>query len=352
MTSKQPETQQEGEALIGKLLRMGVMGVATAGVGSALGHSLDGAIPTTGPVDVTGLHGGQIDTGSVMHHGPSEGGELLDRPSAGYMAHSSAGNGLEIQQGHDVSTIARDMDKAGTFTVGDHQIAVLDYMPGGDLLQMAGGSVNPGQMMMSLAQHGLQQQMEQGGSDGSVAMIDGARMPGVGTGGIASPDGFAASDQGGGAVQGGRHVPAESGEHVDGGGIADGQHAIAGITAAGRPRKLDAHGNHIPDADENARDMETLGLQHRMDLDTAVETSDQQRVHTELHAHGRTLEIDTDFEATARSNSEERAEAAEHVEEMIHAPSGEMEHSRPDMHFRSRVQAHLDAAAHDDGMSM
>ena len=93
-------------------------------------------------------------------------------------------------------------------------------------------------------------------------------------------------------------------------------------------------------------------LRHRLDLDTAIETSDQSRVTTEIHAHGRTLTIDTEFEARAQDNSEERAEAEDHVHEASRAATEETENSAPDMHFRSKVQAHLDAASRDDGMAI
>ena len=76
MTSKQPESG----TIPGNLARMGIMGVTTAGVGSTVAHGLDGAFPDVDGVDVTGLHGGSIDSGSVLHPGPLEGGEALDRP--------------------------------------------------------------------------------------------------------------------------------------------------------------------------------------------------------------------------------------------------------------------------------
>lgn len=312
MTARQPNP----EPLLGKLARMGVVGITTAGVGSTFAHGLDGAFPDAGPIDVTGLHGAQIDSGSIMHHGPADGGDLLDRPSAGYMAHSSSTNGIELQHDGEVTTIARHMDKAGTFNVDGNEISVLDYIPGGDMVQMAAGNIDPSQIMMTIAQHGIQNQMSH----------DTVGTPGRTRTEVGAADVAESND--------GSSINAEEGR----------------VDRIGR--KVDADGQHIPDADENARDMEALALQHRIDLDTAVETSDQYRVHTEIHAHGRTLVIDTDFEATAKDNSFERAEAAEHVEEVAHAPVGEMEHSRPDMHFRSKVQAHLDAAAQDEGMSI
>lgn len=327
MTS-QPETQSE--SLVAKLARMGITSVATAGVGSTMATGLDGAFPGADPVDVTGMHGTQIDSGSVMHHGPAAGGELLDRPSAGYMAHASTTNGVEVEHGLDVSTIARDIDKAGTFSAGGHDISVLDYMPGGDVVQMAAGNVNPSQLAMMALSHGMSREMN-ADDGGSLSMVDG-KNEGV-TGSQTGSDGMRA----------------------DGNGVADqrgGAMDQAGSAGDAPRQRFDANGVRIPDADENARDMEALAIAHRLDLDTAVETSDQQTVRSEIHAHGRTLEIETNFEATAPDNAEERAEASEHVEDVVHSAVNEMEHTRPDMRFRSKVMAHLDAASKDEGMTI
>jgi hypothetical protein len=317
--------------MMGRAARMAIMGVASAGTGSTLAHGVDGVLPGSEPVDVTGLSGSHIDSGSVMHHGPVDGGMQIDRPSTGYLAESSVSHGVEMEKGLDVSTIARDVDKAGSMTIDGQTYSVLDYMPGGDFVQMAAGSVNPAQLMMSLGQYGMKRQMESGapgnvpasGASAGQSQSDAARgadgLPIEGASGERSPSEIARQAR------------------------AGGHEAVAAARAAG---------HHVPDADENARDLERLALQHRLDLDTAVETSDSARVHTEVHAHGRTLEIDTDFEATARSNTEERAEAAEHVMETTHASLSETEHTRPDMRFRSKVQAHLDAAAQDQGLSI
>ena len=340
MTSR----QHEAEGLVGKALKMGLMGVTTAATGSTLAHGLDGAFPTDQTVDVTGLNGAHVDTGSTLHHGPEEGGELLERPSAGYMAHASSDTGIEMHQGMDVSTLARNVDQAGTFGVGGDAISVMDYLPGGDMVQMAAGHVDPSQLAMTIAQHGMQQEMSNGGM-GDVAL---ARD------GIGAAGGSDAQTAGHSGVESGSTGPAGSPAGAGGQPGGDGHAANgAGTAAVGAGvKRVAADGSRIPDADEDARDLEALAFQHRMDLDTAVETSDQARVHTQIHAHGRTLEIDTDFEAFAKDNGAERAEAAEHVREAAHSPLSEMEHTRPDMHFRSKVQAHLDAASRDEGMAL
>lgn len=333
MTSR----QHESEGLVGKTVKFGVKGMITAATGSTLAHGLDGAFPGDAGMDVTGMHGAQIDSGSVLHHGPVEGGELMDRPSAGYMAHASADNGIALSQETDVSTIARSINDAGTFSTGSGTVSVMDYLPGGDMVQLAAGQVDPSQIAMSVMQQGMEQQLAHGsGHAAGAAHAGGAAFDPSGMHHAGSPH-HASGGEGGGGGNG--HLA------VDGQPL-DGSTNAAGIAAAR------AGHAHIPDADENARDMEELAVQHRLDLDTAVQTSDRAHVHTEVHAHGRTLEIDTDFEATAPDNAEERAEAAEHVREATHSPLSEMEHSRPDMHFRSKVHAFLDAASRDEGISL
>lgn len=331
MTSR----QHESEGLIGKTVKFGVKGVVMASTGSTLAHGLDGTFPNDAGVDVTGMNGSQIDSGSVLHHGPSEGGELLDRPSAGYLAHASTDSGVALTHDMDVSTIARDINDAGTFSTGSGSVSVMDYLPGGDMVQLAAGQVDPSQIAMGALQQGMERQMADGG-------VHSATTAG---GGAMDPSGLqdASARQPGVQTTGGP-VPQDGAS--DGGSAASGGGTTAAIAAAR------SFGGHVPDADENARDMEALAFQHRLDLDTAVETSDSAHVHTEIHAHGRTLEIDTDFEATAHDNAEERAEAAEHVREATHSPLSEMEHSRPDMHFRSKVHAFLDAASRDEGMGL
>lgn len=313
----------EEETTFGRLARSGLLHVASAGTASAIGNGIDQAISHGSATDVTGLNGEQVTDGSIMHHGPTDAGELLDRPSGGYLAHASAANGVGVEQGHDISHIARNIDDAGTLTVDGNRIAVLDYVPGGDFVQLAAGHANPTQIMMTLAQHGIAQEMGHANPDGTTGGHEAgrARDTTVGMGDDAFESEATAGRMGGAA--GGR-----------------GRTASSGV------------GQHVPDGAENAQDLEELALMHRRDLDVAVETSDQASVHTQIHAHGRTLEIDTQFEARAPDNDLERAEAAEHVGEVAHGATAEHEHDAPRMHFRSKVQAHLDAMAQDEGLSL
>lgn len=302
-----------------RMQRSIIMGVATGGVANGIDEMMSGATGT----DVTGLAGANIGDGSHIHHGPEEGGDILDRPSAGYMAHASATNGITVgpQQG-GISEIARSIDKAGTLEIDGHAIDVLDYLPGGDYVQMASGGVDPGQMLMKLAQHGVQHELAahasptSGNADGN-HIHDGTGVDRV--------------------TQG-----------EDDSAVPPGQ--TEGRTAIGGPGR--APGRHMPDSDENARDLEALSLEHKLDVDTAIQTSDVAQVHTEIHAHGRMLEIDTNFEAVKPDSDEERREAAEHVDDLARGGRDELDHDEPGIHIRSRIAAHLDAASRDEGLAM
>lgn len=326
-------TVRTDESLLSKAHRSIIMGVATGGLAQGIDQMMAGSSGT----DVTGLTGANISDGSVLHHGPEEGGEMLDRPSAGYLAHASASNGVAIEPvGNDVSEIARSIDKAGTLQIDGHSIEVLDYLPGGDIVQMASGTVDPGQMLMKLAQHGIEQQMAPGGSvpQAEGRKITGEEMPrtSVGENGAENPAGSGSEDV-----------------------MADGSpddpmspNGMTSTTASATGRKA----RRAPDADENARDLEILGLEHKLDVDTVIQTSDVAQVHTEIHAHGRTLEIETDFEAMKPDNEEERREAADHVEQVARGGRDQVDHDEPGIHIRSKIAAHLDAASKDEGISM
>lgn len=342
-------TEQTEESLLSRLHRTVLMEVATGGIANGLDTVMAGAHGT----DVTGLSGANVGHGSALHHGPADGGELLDRPSAGYMAHASTQQGVAIEpQGEEISHIARGMNDAGTMTVDGQTIQVLDYMPGGDMVQMAAGQVDPGQMLMKIAQHGISEEVEKSGGDGmSMERAIGSAPAGQET----------VFTERGSSGQTGIHdhmAPDDMGTQHDRG--ADGNHAgipehdvsNGAAGTAGRMAAKHALGQHIPDADENARDLEALALQHRLDVDTAIQTSDHSEVHTQMHAHGRTLEIDTDFDATKPSNDQERSEASEHVTEVARGGHDEVNLDEPGMHMRSRIAAHLDAASRDEGISM
>ena len=324
-------TTERSETIGDRLYRTALMGVATGGLGGMLDH-VTHAAPGT---DVTGMGGHLVEDGSILHHGPSSDGTLLDRPSGGYLAHASTQAGVGVEaDGMGISSIARSINEAGTLQMDGHTIQVLDYVPGGDMVQAVAGHADPAQMMMGLAKMGIEQEMgahEAGNRDHAARSGDMERDATASFHGIAGGGGGASAARPRSAASewGGRSGRAGPGE-IHGGG---------------------ANG-HAPDADENARDLEELALEHKRDLDTAVETSDVSHVHTEIHAHGRTLSIDTDYEARVPDHDHERKEAAEHVDAVTHSPVGDVQHDEPGIHFRSQVASHLDAMSRDEGMSM
>lgn len=334
------------ETLLQQAMRSAVMNVATGGMASAFAHpGVSDALAGTGQ-NVTGLNGAQIGDGSVMHNGPEIGGEALERPSAGYLAHTAGGGSVEVADGAgvNVSSIARDLDNAGHLTMRGATYDVFDYLPGGDAIQIAAGRVDPAQVMGSVAgegiEHGMMFEAERGFKD-----------MGSGAGSRAQPT----VKGGGGAdfdpVEGPHGRAPAKGAGADG---AAGE--AVGDAVAGTKRRIDpATGQHIPDADENARDMEELMFEHTQRLDTAVESTSQAVVHTEIHAHGRTLAVDTGFETRDRADvAHEVKEAEDHAGKTLHSQGAQdtVETDTSDMRFRSQIYAHLDQASRDEGMSL
>lgn len=345
------------ETLLQQAMRSAVMNVATGGMANAFAHpGLGDALSGTG-TDVTGLNGAQIGDGSVMHNGPDIGGEALERPSAGYLAHTAGGGSVDVADGAgaNVSSIARDLDNAGHLTMRGTTYDVFDYLPGGDAVQIAAGRVDPAQVMGSFAgegiEHGMMFEAERGFKDVGSGRSGGVSDAAKSSGGMTADDGPV---QGAHSHRGPRSAGIEGGP--SGGYDGDVAEDLAGDSAGGTKRRIDpATGHHIPDADENARDMEELMFEHGQRLDTAVEASGQATVHTEVHAHGRTLAVDTYFEAVDRKDvPHEVKEAEDHAERTLHAVGAQetVETDTSDMRFRSQVHAYLDQQSRDEGMSL
>lgn len=292
-------------------LQKALMGIGTAGVGSVAAHAMDGTIESLQGIDVTGLNGAHVTDGSQIIHGPADSGDFLERPGAGYLAHSTSSGNISLEQGHDISYIARDIQQKGTFTYNGQDYSALDYIPGGDLVQMSAGTVDPSQTLMMLVQHGAKH--------AAAEQLQGAL--GQETSGNSNNSPL---------------LPLE--ENKRNSSFSEGMSGLKNPDA--------------PDADENARDMDLLAFEHRKDLNTAVETSDETRVKTEIHAHGRTLSIETEFEARLPNNDIEKSEASDHVEKATHSGLDESEHKKYGMRFRSMIQAHLDMISKDEGMSI
>jgi hypothetical protein len=241
----------------------------------------------------------------------------MDRPLSGYLAHSSAAEGIELERTMDMTTIARNIDSAGTFTVDGQEISVLDYIPGGDIVQATSGNVDPAKLIIELAHYGSvnsqetrQEAFHQESKDENVSNV-------------AEEEQYQNSIKSNDPFEGQKNLEKHQTQDVDA------QYA---------------------DQAQKAQDLESLSLQHRLDLHTVVETSDQSEVLTSIHAHGQTLELKTVFEARSPDHQEEQKEAESHVKDLVHSPLDETESKKPDMVFRSKVLAHLDAAARDEGL--
>lgn len=279
-------------------LRMGLMSVGGGITASAISQA--GIIPH----DVTGMAGANLPDGSVFHHGPGD-PNILERPAGGYLADASHAGSVEITRNNEISNIARSLDDTSTLTINGHQLNVLDYTPGGDLVQLAAGRGDPAQIMVMMGQFGMQH-------------------------------GFGSQNHNGSRVS---DEIAQNDDRPD-------------RDADGKKIRYDAHGRRLPDIDEEARDREALAFQHRLDLDTVVETSDSARVHTQITAHGRTLSVDTDFEAYDYDNQYEREEAADHAKNTELTARDEFENHARNMRFRSQIRAHLEAASKDEGLDI
>lgn len=294
MADKQRKNQTVEQAL-----RMGAMSIGGGIAASAIGQA--GIIPH----DVTGMGGANLPDGSIFHHGPGD-PNILERPAGGYLADASHAGSVEITRNNEISNIARSLDDNSTLTINGHTLNILDYAPGGDAIQLAAGRGDPAQVMVMMGQFGMQH-------------------------------GLGRQDQINNSIS--EDASGEGGDRPD-------------RDASGKKVRYDAHGRRLPDIDEEARDREALAFQHRLDLDTVVETSDSARVHTQITAHGRTLSVDTDFEAYDYDNKYEREEAADHAKDTELTARDDFENHARNMRFRSQIRAHLEAASKDEGLDI
>lgn len=286
--------EEQPDSLLGSLTKAGLMGAmplaaATGAASPAIMHHF----PSGSPVDVTGHGSSLIDDGSALHHGPADGGSALDRPSAGYLAHGSHDGGIGLELNDSVSEISKDLDNAGSFNISGTNLNLMDMVPGGDIIQVAAGHGDPTQILMSLAQHGAGH-----------------------------------------------------------GGAQAGMGSEAGVELAAHAALSGMKMTNMLDADEEGRDRDALLAQHDINMKTAIETSDNAHVHTEIKAHGRTLSMDTDFEARYPDNDVEKQAAHDHVEKAAHGSGNELESEGPLMKFRSVIQAQMARDEQDGGISL
>jgi hypothetical protein len=220
-------------------------------------------------------------------------------------------------------------------------VNLIDFVPGGDFVQMAAGEkFNPSSMMLALAKGRMEAEMIHGhllhretDQERAERQIEMASSPSMSE--APGPE----------QARWGNRKP--DGAGLDGG-AAEEDKAMDGHEGEGR---TDASGRPSIDSDTAARDMAILGHEHARNLDNAVSQWDEQDVHTEMMLHGRRIEIDTHFDAHNPDNAKEREKAEDHAKEIPIDGNRETVTEGSRMAFRSQVHAHLEAASRDDGIS-
>jgi hypothetical protein len=342
----------EIEDTLTKLMTKGLLGGAptpleAVGVDpAALAHGVPG---TSTAVD--GLSGHALADGATIIGGPPEGGALLDRPVGSFLAEHATEQSVELEQfagEGGVSYLARRVAGAGEMQMLGMDVNLIDFVPGGDVVQMvAGERFDPSSMLLSLAKGRMEAEAVHGhlldmGREGDRehARADARQSsdPVLGDQPGAGP--------GGNAVTAGRDVGQRGEEKADALDVEEGEGGGPGGTRAtdrlGRPRI---------DGDTAARDLALVSSEHALDLDNAVSQWDEHDVHTEMTLHGRRLEIDTHYDAHNPDNRKEVETADSHARHIPDAADRETVTEGSRMAFRSQVHAHLEAAARDEGMS-
>lgn len=339
--------QQQLETHADVLVRIGMMALpgashvygASIPVDGAFGEHLDNMSATIGGGhDATGMAAANLAEGGTVINGPAAGGAFLDRPAGDFLAHASDMQAMDISvPQHGVAEAIKAIEGYSHLSVGGVDIDLMDYVPGGDIVQiMSGQAADPSSLSMMIAKNGFSHEV---GAEVPQArgFLDGPSF--AGSGDRSTPEAGVE-----GVVEGGTE---NAGDVFGDAGIA----AVEGAGAHAAARRV-AKGA-APDSDVLERDRGMLLEEHAHNLETSVASFDQSVVHTEMHAHGRTLKVDTHFEAHHPNNEFEKHVADDHVhDEVLHAARDETTTERPAMSFRTLVHAHLDAATKDEGMSI
>lgn len=337
------------------LVRIGMMAIpgashayaAAVPVDPGFAGQLDTMTSTVGTGhDATGMGAANMADGGTVIPGPSEGGAFLDRPAGDFLAQSTNMQSLDISvPQHGMAETIKSIEGYSHLKVDGVDIDLMDYVPGGDIVQiMSGQAADPSSLSMLIAKHGFAHESEMlqtphtidlhGTPASALQQAEGRPDPGMGSEWL-----------GRGENASGEMAMQSAGEI--GQAVQYGSAGAAGMAAhrAGRAPQ--------PDSDVLERDRGMLLEEHAHNLETSVASFDQSVVHTEMHAHGRTIAVDTHFEAHHPDNELEKHVADDHVhDEVLHAPRDETNTERPGMKFRTLVQAHLDAASKDEGMSI
>lgn len=361
----------EVEDAITGLMTRGLLGGAPVPTDGALvdPSMLDHDVPRSAtPAD--GMSAEAFSHGATVISGPEEGGALLERPVGSFLAEHAADRSIELDPnaGESGATyLARRIAGAGEMTVAGMDVNLIDFVPGGDIVQMvAGERFNPSSMMLAIAKgkmeseaihgHLLHRETEQERAAEDARL---ASSPSINDRLTSSPS----TDD--------RHV-AHAGQHRhgdvgtghgekerttgDGTGPATDEALPARDEdeqdrAPGTEPGPDRKGRPRIDADTAARDLAILGQEHARNLDNAVSQWDEHDVHTEMTLHGRRIEVDTHFDAHNVDNAKERDTARDHAGRIPGSQDNETVTEGSKMAFRSQVHAHLEAASRDEGIS-
>lgn len=321
---------------------------------------------------VDGLSSHAMAHGSTIISGPEEGGAFLDRPVGSLLAQQASEQSVEIEQfasEHGPTYLARQIAGAGEMQIAGYDLNVIDFVPGGDLVQMvAGEKFDPSHMMMALAKgkmesevvhgHLLHRETDQERAERQIERASSPSMADEPSSPVENVQRHSADDRGPERSPWGADK-AEGPDHLAEGpvnGPSEGQATAVQEQAVqeqdGQEAVPGSAGARIPlDNDTAARDLAILGHEHARNLDNAVSQWDEQDVHTEMTLHGRKIEIDTHFDAYNEDNRKEREMADEHVREIPIDGNKETVTEGSRMAFRSHVHAHMEAAARDEGIT-
>ena len=309
--------QQQEPGILPKLVQMGLAGATGSIVTQHLAAPfLDGSVPASGGVDIT--NSTPHLAGAELHSGPAEGGTMLDRPAAGYLADHSTSHGLNLEYAPDsVSEIASSIDQAGTMTVNGETIKVLDYAPGGEFIQAAGGAQLDAADALGMMGHaavssgGLGRELTRN-ADGVVIDAQGNAVdPSIVTGGDYN---YGPSLN---SVSGGAHRSLDM--------FADDNESDDSAEA------------QIDKADSPIR--QQLELDHRLAMQAALQTSDETEIETTVHAGDKSLSIKTSFEARLADNSVEQKEGEEHLQDVMRRPGNDIQSAHDHFRMRSIIEA-------------
>lgn len=101
--------------------------------------------------------------------------------------------------------------------------------------------------------------------------------------------------------------------------------------------------------DEIAREKDRLAHEHSLKLDAIVETTDEALVVTEREVGGKTMRVETRYEARHKNHDKERQQAKDSIQEARHAATGISKTEKNQMSFRTRMAYEQHLREQDQG---